>query len=123
MLRPFKLIPRMSSLLLPPFLPVLLSPPPSSFFHPLPHPLPANSSLPPSTLLVRSNFYLIFHRLNRISRKRTNTDAVHHYDENGLANHSAEPPEIRAIHEQEVEFVKAWLEDWVAPASVPAVYV
>lgn len=42
------------------------------------------------------------------------TDAVHHYDENGLANHSAEPPEIQAIHEQEVEFVKAWLEDWVS---------
>ncbi|EIM81403.1 peptidase S28 [Stereum hirsutum FP-91666 SS1] len=41
-------------------------------------------------------------------------NAVHHYDENGLANHSAEPPEIQAIHEQEVEFVKAWLEDWVS---------
>ncbi|KAI8983248.1 peptidase S28 [Trametes punicea] len=37
---------------------------------------------------------------------------IHHYDENGLADHSKEPPQIRAIHEQEVGFVKAWLEDF-----------
>ncbi|KAJ7862591.1 peptidase S28 [Mycena olivaceomarginata] len=38
-------------------------------------------------------------------------NAVHHYDENGLADHSQEPPEIQAIHQQEVEFVKGWLAD------------
>jgi hypothetical protein len=39
-------------------------------------------------------------------------DAVHHYDENGLADHSQEPPEIQAIHQQEVDFVKGWLTDF-----------
>ncbi|KAL7285924.1 hypothetical protein ACG7TL_001038 [Trametes sanguinea] len=42
---------------------------------------------------------------------------VHHYDENGLADHSQEPPQIRAIHEQEVEFVKAWLKDFKPPTK------
>ncbi|THH10296.1 hypothetical protein EW146_g8421 [Bondarzewia mesenterica] len=42
--------------------------------------------------------------------------AVHHWDENGLADNSAEPVEIRAIHEQEVEFVTAWLKDFRKPA-------
>ncbi|CDO71761.1 hypothetical protein BN946_scf184920.g45 [Trametes cinnabarina] len=42
---------------------------------------------------------------------------VHHYDENGLADHSKEPPQIRAIHEQEVEFVKAWLKDFKPPCK------
>ncbi|KAI0059615.1 peptidase S28 [Artomyces pyxidatus] len=41
--------------------------------------------------------------------------AVHHWDENGLANHSAEPPEIKAIHEQEVAFVQTWLKDFQKP--------
>ncbi|KAK7040414.1 putative serine protease EDA2, partial [Favolaschia claudopus] len=36
-------------------------------------------------------------------------NAVHHYDENGLADHSQEPQEIQAIHQQEIEFVKGWL--------------
>lgn len=49
------------------------------------------------------------------------TDAVHHYDENGLANHSAEPPEIQAIHQEEVEFVTAWLADWVKPSNATSV--
>ncbi|KAJ7617733.1 peptidase S28 [Roridomyces roridus] len=39
-------------------------------------------------------------------------DAVHHYDENGLADHSQEPPAIQAIHSQEVEFVQGWLADF-----------
>jgi len=34
---------------------------------------------------------------------------VHHYDENGLKDPSKEPSRIRAIHEQEVDFVKSWL--------------
>ncbi|KAI0358821.1 peptidase S28 [Trametes cingulata] len=42
---------------------------------------------------------------------------VHHYDENGLADHSAEPPQIQAIHEQEVAFVKAWLKDFKPPSK------
>ncbi|PFH49952.1 hypothetical protein AMATHDRAFT_62072 [Amanita thiersii Skay4041] len=40
--------------------------------------------------------------------------AVHHWDENGLANTTAEPPVIQEIHAQEVEFVKAWLKDFKA---------
>jgi hypothetical protein len=39
-------------------------------------------------------------------------NAVHHYDENGLADHSQEPPQIQAIHQQEVNFVKGWLADF-----------
>jgi hypothetical protein len=36
---------------------------------------------------------------------------IHHYDQNGLKNHALEPPHIRNIHAQEVEFVKSWLEE------------
>ena len=42
---------------------------------------------------------------------------VHHWDENGLADPSAEPPFIREIHQQEVEFVQGWLKDFKAPSS------
>ena len=45
------------------------------------------------------------------------SDAVHHYDENGLANHTAEPANIRTIHQQEVEFVTVWLKDFKPPKS------
>ena len=41
---------------------------------------------------------------------------VHHWDENGLADPSAEPPFIHDIHQQEIAFVKAWLKDFKAPA-------
>ncbi|GJJ13198.1 hypothetical protein Clacol_007449 [Clathrus columnatus] len=37
---------------------------------------------------------------------------VHHWDENGLADPSAEPDNIKKIHEDEVRFVKAWLREW-----------
>ena len=37
---------------------------------------------------------------------------VHHWDENGLENTSAEPDEIRRIHAEMIEFVKVWLEAW-----------
>jgi hypothetical protein len=40
------------------------------------------------------------------------TDAIHHYDENGLADHSEEPARIIKVHAMEVEFIKAWLEEW-----------
>ena len=43
--------------------------------------------------------------------------SVHHWDENGLADHSQEPPFIQQIHQQEVDFVKAWLEDFVPPSA------
>ncbi|KAH9938998.1 peptidase S28 [Epithele typhae] len=42
--------------------------------------------------------------------------SVHHWDENGLANPSAEPPFIHEIHQEEIAFVKAWLEDFVPPS-------
>ena len=40
------------------------------------------------------------------------SDGVHHYDENGLSDHALEPDRIRAVHEFEVEFVRAWLDEW-----------
>ncbi|CAL1716305.1 unnamed protein product [Somion occarium] len=43
--------------------------------------------------------------------------AVHHWDENGISDHTAEPPTIKAVHEQEVEFVKAWLKDFKRPGK------
>ena len=42
------------------------------------------------------------------------TDAIHHYDENGLADHSKEPKRIRKIHEFEKEFIKSWIEEFHA---------
>ncbi|KIJ24620.1 hypothetical protein M422DRAFT_77168 [Sphaerobolus stellatus SS14] len=41
--------------------------------------------------------------------------AVHHYDENGLADQSLEPPQIQDIHNEEIAFVKAWLKDFKPP--------
>jgi hypothetical protein len=41
--------------------------------------------------------------------------AVHHFDENGLSDPSQEPKRIRAVHEEQVVFVRAWLKmksDW-----------
>lgn len=37
---------------------------------------------------------------------------VHHYDENGLKDHSQEPPEIRWVHDFMVDFVRSWLKEW-----------
>ncbi|KAI0062858.1 peptidase S28 [Artomyces pyxidatus] len=45
---------------------------------------------------------------------------VHHWDENGLRNSTAEPQEIRLIHEQEVAFVQAWLKDFKNARQSPA---
>ncbi|KZV92275.1 hypothetical protein EXIGLDRAFT_769142 [Exidia glandulosa HHB12029] len=44
-------------------------------------------------------------------------DAVHHWDENGLPNPADEPRRIREIHEQEVDFVTAWLKDFNASGA------
>ncbi|RXK38184.1 hypothetical protein M231_04558 [Tremella mesenterica] len=41
-------------------------------------------------------------------------NAVHHYDENGLSDHSLEPKEIKEVHAYEVDFVKQWVEEWKA---------
>ncbi|KAI0757595.1 peptidase S28 [Daedaleopsis nitida] len=41
--------------------------------------------------------------------------AVHHWDENGLADFGAEPAFIREIQQQEIGFVKAWLKDFKPP--------
>jgi hypothetical protein len=40
---------------------------------------------------------------------------VHHWDENGLRDSEREPKEIRQIHNEMIEFVKAWLEGWEVP--------
>ncbi|ODN75032.1 hypothetical protein L202_06253 [Cryptococcus amylolentus CBS 6039] len=39
-------------------------------------------------------------------------DGVHHYDENGLADHSKEPARVRDVHEFEKLFVSEWLAQW-----------
>src|SRR4051794_9908574 len=36
---------------------------------------------------------------------------IHHFDENGLKDHTLEPAHIRQIHREEIEFVKAWLKE------------
>jgi hypothetical protein len=41
---------------------------------------------------------------------------VHHWDENGLRDSEREPKEIRQIHNEMIEFVKGWLEDWEMPS-------
>ncbi|KAG7088068.1 hypothetical protein E1B28_012099 [Marasmius oreades] len=41
--------------------------------------------------------------------------AVHHWDENGLANINDEPPEILKIHQETIAFVKEWLKDFKKP--------
>ncbi|KAF9031430.1 peptidase S28 [Panaeolus papilionaceus] len=45
-------------------------------------------------------------------------NGVHHYDEYGLADPTAEPPQIQLIHSQMVDFVKSWLEDWNIKHSI-----
>lgn len=40
---------------------------------------------------------------------------VHHWDENGLRDSEREPKEIRQIHNEMIEFVKAWLKGWEVP--------
>ncbi|WWD06866.1 hypothetical protein V865_004963 [Kwoniella europaea PYCC6329] len=35
-------------------------------------------------------------------------DGVHHYDENGLEDHSKEPPRIKDVHELEINFIQEW---------------
>ncbi|KAG5219368.1 extracellular serine carboxypeptidase [Salix suchowensis] len=42
-------------------------------------------------------------------------DGVHHYDEYGLADMFAEPPEILKIHNEMIIFVQDWLADFKAP--------
>ena len=42
------------------------------------------------------------------------SDAVHHYDEYGLRDINDEPPEIRQIHNEMIEFVREWLKDFNA---------
>lgn len=46
---------------------------------------------------------------------------VHHWDEHGLANLADEPPEIQAIHNAEIEFVKEWLKDFKPRRDTSAV--
>ncbi|WVQ63792.1 uncharacterized protein L199_001946 [Kwoniella botswanensis] len=36
-------------------------------------------------------------------------DGVHHYDENGLEDHSKEPPRIKDVHELEINFIQEWI--------------
>ena len=44
------------------------------------------------------------------------TGAVHHWDENGLADFSAQPAFIQKIQSEEIAFVRAWLKDFKPPA-------
>ncbi|KAG8776778.1 hypothetical protein FRC20_004585 [Serendipita sp. 405] len=38
---------------------------------------------------------------------------VHHHDQNGLRKHKKEPKHIQEIHREEIEFVQAWLKEWI----------
>ncbi|KAK4050979.1 hypothetical protein OIV83_003108 [Microbotryomycetes sp. JL201] len=37
---------------------------------------------------------------------------VHHWDENGLLDSTHEPKRIKQIHEEEVDFVQEWMQEW-----------
>jgi hypothetical protein len=37
--------------------------------------------------------------------------------QNGLANGTGEPVEIKQVHSQEISFVKQWLSEWKPPSS------
>jgi len=39
-------------------------------------------------------------------------DGVHHYDENGLTDHSKEPSRIRDVHAFEVSFITEWIDQF-----------
>lgn len=56
--------------------------------------------------------YLPLLLLNRVE-----LGAVHHWDENGLQNSTAEPAEIQKIHSEIVEFVREWLKDHNSTSS------
>jgi len=58
-------------------------------------------SSPQSSYFLKSEIYLL--------------GGVHHWDENGLRDSEREPKEIRQIHDEMIEFVKAWLKDWEGP--------
>ena len=45
---------------------------------------------------------------------------MHHWDANGLADPSAEPPFIHDIHQEEIVFVKAWLNDFKTSPGLPS---
>jgi hypothetical protein len=39
-------------------------------------------------------------------------DGVHHYDENGLTDHTKEPSRIRDVHAFEVSFITEWIDQF-----------
>ena len=39
-------------------------------------------------------------------------DGVHHYDENGLTDHSKEPSRIRDVHAFEISFITEWIDQF-----------
>lgn len=43
--------------------------------------------------------------------------AVHHWDENGLADVTQEPVVIQDIHAEEVAIIEQWLADWKPPTK------
>ncbi|KAI0040944.1 hypothetical protein FA95DRAFT_1502089, partial [Auriscalpium vulgare] len=91
--------------------------PPGQFFSipPLPNVTSVNDPWRPDT--PHSQYYAK-PRVDTVTRPfKLIPGAVHHWDENGLANSSAEPPEIQAIHQEEVAFVQAWLKDFKKPSA------
>lgn len=59
-----------------------------------------------------TTYHLRYVPFNHSNRRSDEVDGVHHYDENGLYNHSHEPERIRVVHAFEVRFVKKWMEDF-----------
>ena len=69
--------------------------------------------------LVPSFFFVCWHPVLKICIL---LGGVHHWDENGLKNTSAEPEEIRRIHAEMIVFVKVWLEEWKGGEVYPQQY-
>lgn len=54
--------------------------------------------------------HLIFGQFSHMRRDgKLMIDGVHHYDENGLTDHSKEPSRIRDVHEFEISFITEWI--------------
>jgi hypothetical protein len=55
---------------------------------------------------------LVSSQVNSTSGGVNEIDGVHHYDENGLTEHSKEPKRIRDVHSFEVNFITQWIDQF-----------
>lgn len=78
---------------------------------------PDTAERPFKLIQGQSNTCISLLALNSALNPYVMPGAVHHYDENGLADPAQEPPTIKEIHAQEVEFVKGWLKEFKKPSK------